>query len=142
MAKLPDSHEVALLLDKGVLTKDEAREILFSLETQEDRDRESLQSEIKFLRELVQRLASTPTQIIQTIKAVEKPYTNTPWYPPYVTWCANTSEWSTGDILTSTSGIMSYSTDAVNTMYAGGSGGGAYMVSSTNEPDFTSVKTF
>jgi len=58
LKELPETHEVAHLVKEGIMTKDEAREILFSQETEEDRTKKSLQDEIKFLRELVQKLSN------------------------------------------------------------------------------------
>ena len=57
LSKLPTPDEVRELVKDKVITQDEAREILFSQETEEERDKNSLESEIKFLRELVDKLA-------------------------------------------------------------------------------------
>lgn len=73
------------------MTKDEAREILLNFETEENRDAKSLQSEIKFLRELVEKLSTNRNQIVEVIKEVYTPYRQYPWYNPYITWCAATT---------------------------------------------------
>ena len=83
LGKLPSPDEVRELVKDKIITQEEAREILFSQETEEDRDKGSLKEEIKFLRELVQKLSNRST-IIETIKYIEKPYTNLGWYQPYV----------------------------------------------------------
>jgi hypothetical protein len=83
----PSSENLRELVKDGILNKEEARQILFSSETEEDRDKESLKSEIKFLRELVEKL-SNKGQIIATIKEVEVPvYKQYPWWEPYEIWC-------------------------------------------------------
>lgn len=132
LGKLPDPLEVADLVRQGILTKDEAREILFTQETQEDRDKESLQEEIKFLRQLVEKL-SNRTEIVRQIEYIEKPYRKYDWYEPYKFYCStNNAIYSTTG--TSTINLMAASSDA-NTANL------SYTVSSS-EPDFTSIKTF
>ena len=81
----PTSEMLQGLVSSGILTKDEAREILFNLEEQTDRDLESLKSEIKFLRELVEKLANTQ-KVVEIIREIENPYRRYPWYSPYYTW--------------------------------------------------------
>lgn len=111
LANRPTPAEVKDLHAAGLLTKDEAREILFSQETDDDRDKVSLQGEVKFLRDLVQRLATSPIQIIQTIKAIENPYTKLPWFSPYVNWAESTSN--------AMGGLQLYQTTTTgNTTYA------------------------
>lgn len=125
----PTPDEVSMLFTQGLLTKEEAREILFSLENDEERDKESLKEEIKFLRELVQTL-STKTQIIQQIEYVQKPYYQYDWYKPYLVYCNNT-------LLSSTAGS--------NTMtLTGGTGMSTAAYSYTNSADdsFTGITTF
>jgi len=104
LSKLPTSEEVISLVKDKIITQEEAREILFSQETEEDRDEESLKSEIKFLRELVDRL-STKNLIVETIRYIEKPYTKWGWYKPYEVWCGP-----------SNSGNITYLSD--NTIYS------------------------
>jgi len=82
----PTVEDINTLISTTIITKDEAREILFNSETDEDRDKKSLQSEIKFLRELVQKLSTNRSQIITTIKEVEVPYKRWDWYRPYCNW--------------------------------------------------------
>ena len=87
LSNRPTPAEVAELLTQEIINKEEAREILFSEETDEDRDKKSLESEIKFLRELVDKLSEDRSQIITTIKEVQVPYIKYPWYPQYQIWC-------------------------------------------------------
>lgn len=85
----PSSESLRELVKDGLLTKDEAREILFTAESKQDRDVESLKEEIKFLRDIIATLGKpTPATIIETIRVVEKPiYIERPWYKPYEVWC-------------------------------------------------------
>lgn len=87
----PTSENLRELVKDGILSKDEAREILFSSETEEDRDKESLKSEIKFLRELIEKLA-THQKVVEVIRGVENPYWRRwDWYNPYIVWCDGAS---------------------------------------------------
>ena len=87
LSKLPTPDEVRELVKDKIITQDEAREILFSSETQEERDKDSLQAEIKFLRELIAKLANSRTTIVKTIREVQKPWARWEWYRPYEVWC-------------------------------------------------------
>ncbi len=88
----PTSQALRELVKDKILSNEEAREILFSSESIEEnkdnRDIESLKSEIKFLRELVDKLSqNNNTKIIEVIKEVEKPWKQYPWYEPYRWYC-------------------------------------------------------
>lgn len=84
LSKLPTSDEVLALIKDGVITKEEGKAILFSTESEEERDEASLKAEIKFLRELVEKLANKQTdRIVETIRLVQKPYYGYGWYKPY-----------------------------------------------------------
>lgn len=88
LSALPTPQEIADLVASDILTKEEAREILISQETEEDRDKKSLQAEIKFLRELVQKLSDNrKPEIIRQIEVIEKPYFKNPWFEPYRFYC-------------------------------------------------------
>ena len=87
----PTSEMLRELVKDNILTKDEAREILFNLEEQTDRDIESLKSEIKFLRELVEKLANSQ-KVVKIIREIESPYYSYPWWRPYDTWCTNSNQ--------------------------------------------------
>lgn len=76
----PSTESLRALVKDGILTKEQAKDILFTEE--EDRDIESLKQEIKFLREVIEKLGDRP-QIVRLIK--DKDY-NYPWYSPYITW--------------------------------------------------------
>jgi len=92
LGKLPSVEEVTTLISNKIITQEEAREILFNTRTVEERDKNSLEAEIKFLRELVDKL-SNRQQIIETFRTIEvqKPnYPTQPWFKPYEVWCGNT----------------------------------------------------
>lgn len=144
----PTPDEVTELFKHGLLTKDEAREILFSLENDEDRTKESLQEEIKFLRELVQKLSSDRAQIVKTIEYVQVPYKKYDWYQPYQVYCSNGSgggrslggggggSGSGGGSLTGNNGIMYTTSGSASTLTA------SYSVGSKGDDSFTGISTF
>lgn len=84
LTKLPTTEELRELVKDKIISQEEAREILFS--EQETRDEESLKSEIKFLRELVDKISDKQT-VIKQIGYIQQPYYNYDWYKPYTTWC-------------------------------------------------------
>ena len=86
LGKLPTPDEVRELVKDKIITQDEAREILFSKETQEDRDENSLKAEIKFLRELVEKLSQSRDRIIEVVKEYKPTYIRYDWFSPYWNW--------------------------------------------------------
>jgi len=100
LGNLPTVAELQLLVNDKIITKEEQREILFKTEDAEDRDKKSLESEVKFLRELVEKLSnSKATTIIDTIRYIEKPYYRQPWYHYYDVWCGgNTTQIMDGSV--------------------------------------------
>mgnify|MGYP001567055766 CR=1 FL=1 len=117
-------------MSSGILTKDEAREILFSQQEETERDSESLKAEIKFLRELVEKL-SNRSQIIREVEIVKVPYYHYPWYQPYGIWCGGTI---------GTSGTATYATATGGTtgLMANATGGNG----SAQNCSFSDIKTF
>ncbi len=101
----PTTESLQNLVKDGILSKEEARQILFSLQTEDDRSDESLKSEIKFLRELIEKLSQSNTKVIEVIKTIEVPYKRCEWYPPYQIWCETTSP--LGDIQYATTNAVS-----------------------------------
>ena len=57
LSNLPTVEELRDLVKDKIITQEEAREILFRTETIEDKDIKSLETEVKFLKELVERLS-------------------------------------------------------------------------------------
>ena len=91
LAKLPTPDELRDLIAEKIITKEEARDILFK-EQEEGRDEKSLKNEIVFLRKLVEKLSQSNSQIITTIREVETPaYRTYPWYSMYDVWCGSTT---------------------------------------------------
>ena len=143
--KLPTPEELRGLVSDKIITQKEAREVLFKTETKEDVDVASLKAEIKFLRELVDRLA-TPMKVIESIRYVEKPYWNYGWFQPYAVWC---------DVGLGTGGNYSTYTDTsgATTIVGGGTFGANASINTVsaslhdqaatydNTP-FTEIKTF
>ena len=67
----PTSESLRELVKDSILTKEEAREILFSQETEKEVNEDQLKSEIKFLRELVDKLSNhNNVKIVEVIKEV------------------------------------------------------------------------
>lgn len=96
LSELPTGAEVAQLVKEGVLSKEEAREILFNQEDEEIREKKSLESEIKFLRDLVERLAKNEkSRLVEVIKEVQPIYIKQPWLYPYQNWCTLANNGST-----------------------------------------------
>jgi len=114
----PTSESLQSLVISGLLTKDEAREVLFNSETEEDRDKKSLESEIKFLRELVEKL-SKRSQIVEVIKEISVPYyQHYPWYEPYQTWCIATDTINPGTVTMDTGGNVDCSNCSINSNFS------------------------
>lgn len=87
LSKLPTPEELLQLVEAKIITNEEAKDVLFSTETEEDVQIADLQSEIKFLKEVVERLSQNQTpRIIEVIREVEKPWKYNPWFQPYHTW--------------------------------------------------------
>ncbi len=92
----PTAKSLQELVATSILTKEEAREILFSSENVEDRDKASYESEIKFLRDTVELLSKKDnSRIIEVIREVEiiKPYyLENPWNKHYGAWCGTDAD--------------------------------------------------
>lgn len=120
LSKLPTVDELLQLVKDKIITQEEAKEILFNEQTEEDRDKKSLEAEVKFLRELVTRLSNNQTtRIIETIKEVERPWKRWNWFGPYERWYT-------------TVGSGNYTLTATN----------ANVVGSNTASDFSDIKTF
>jgi hypothetical protein len=131
LSKLPTPEEVSKLVNDKIITHDEAREILFSSEEVEERDKKSLESEIKFLREIIERLSNDKNRIVEVIREVEKPiYIKTPWWNDYYTWCGGTTYYNATS--TPTFGVT-------NTAYSLNS---LDCTSTPSRDSFTAIKTF
>ena len=87
---LPTASEIADLVDSEVITKEEAKELLFN-DTQEDsRKVKALEEEVKFLRELVDTLAAKNNSwhtIVHEYRDYTPQYPY--WYKSYGTLMSN-----------------------------------------------------
>ena len=64
---LPDATEIASLVEQQVITPEEGRKILFSEKTDEEIENEqiaALKEQVKFLQNVVDKLASQPPQTV------------------------------------------------------------------------------
>ena len=121
MSKLPTADELRELVKDKIITQEEAREILFSEDTKKDRGADSFESEIEFLRKLVEKLSGN-NNIVTTIREIETPsWKRCPWYDSYIVWCNNAKT------------IANYSTATLQ-------GVTPPIVTTTN--NFTDIKTF
>lgn len=133
----PTVDEVRELLKEKVITKDEAREILFSLETEEDKDVEALEAEIKFLRQLVEKLSTSRTEIVERIRDVYIPYKKYDWYKPYDVWCSTANAIGGSYTTGTTSNQLMMSTSGSNNLKLS-----AVQASASPAASFSSIKTF
>lgn len=140
--KLPTSEEVIKLLEKELITKEEAREILFKEEVHEERDVTSYKEEIKFLRELVDKLSSDRTKVIETIKYLQPSYTGT-WIGPYASWGVLTSNGGSGGsyTLTSSASDLSLGSGTTTCAYSIDSTGSLATYTSASG-NFSDIETF
>jgi len=98
LGKLPTVEEITTLIDKKVITQEEAREILFNKKVEETRDIRSLETEIKFLREIIEKL-SQRERIVEVIKQIQPIYNTHPFYQPYQIWCGGIGTVTTSDLV-------------------------------------------
>lgn len=148
LSKLPTPEEIQVLVNDKIITKEEAREILFrEEEVEKDRDLDSYKQEIKFLRELVEKLSSSNrTVVYEYIQA--KPL-NYSWYQPYVIWCSSSSL-PNAYSLTSTgynysSGTATTGSTLASYNYSSGTASSTDQfsgISAQGSTDFTNIATF
>ena len=97
LSKLPTPDEVRELVKDKIITQEEARDILFKSDEEikevekqtKEKKVEELELEIKFLKELIDKLSNNNYyRIVQVVKEVNPPY---PFYEPYKVWCNETT---------------------------------------------------
>jgi len=88
----PTSESLRELVKDGILTKEEAREILFSLQDTDERSIDGFKLEIKFLRELIDKLVSDRTKVVEIIREREPYWKRYEWYQPYYAWSSNSNQ--------------------------------------------------
>ena len=122
LGKLPTPDEVLKLVNDKVITKDEARDILFKTEEVEEKSEDELKAEIKFLKEVIEKLSNGQySRIVEVVKDYYPIYPQQPWFQPY-------HRWSDGIVLCS----------STNGKITNGSGAGSGTAGATNCA-FTSI---
>lgn len=143
LGKLPTSNEVIELLKEKLITQEEAREILFNKENDDERDSDSLKSEITFLRGLVEKLSSGKgTTIYEYIYR----YPSSPWVQPYMNWCLSSSI-PNSTTITSGAGLSNAlcttgTFDGNQLLAQCGSGTGSASTECVSTTSFSDIKTF
>jgi signal-transduction protein with cAMP-binding, CBS, and nucleotidyltransferase domain len=89
LGKLPSVEEIQSLVKDKIITNEEAREILFSSQTEEEKDIKSLEAKINFLKEIIESL-SRGVSYREVIRGVPIYYKKYDWYYPTETWLCNT----------------------------------------------------
>jgi len=145
---LPNAGEIASLVERKVVTAEEARKILFSeVEMDEsDRDSKSYRSEIVFLREIISQLAKTSKEITTIIKEVPV-YKKYPWYEGYTTWAT----WGNNPLVGTTTSVDADATTlAMNSSgnpllseaYSCDASNGTLHLDVSTADSFKNIKTF
>lgn len=112
----PTLDDVTTMLDKGIISKEEARQILFS-ELEKDGQVKALEEQVEFLKDLIDRLSKQPPQVVW--KYVETYTPRNPW-PTYTSYASPIK----------LGGAVGYL--ASNTGASGGSFGGSVTLTSTS----------
>jgi len=113
LGKLPTPDEVLKLVNDKLITKEEARDILFNEESDE-RDEESLKEEIVFLRKLVDKLSEGKTTVIKEYIHSYPSYT---WTTPYLYCTTNSSNGGGTYTVGNSTGSATLTGTVSNTMY-------------------------
>lgn len=138
LSNLPTVEQIQGLVNCKLITQEEARSILLSEEMVEDRDEKSLKSEIKFLRELVEKLSNSGN-IVKYIETIRTPYYNYDWFQPYYYWCGG----PTSNITNADSGLTGFTTGISSGTNTFSNGTVAVACTSDQvESSFSAIKTF
>jgi hypothetical protein len=134
LSSLPTPTELTLLVEKELITREEAREILINEKDVTEPKSDELKSEIEFLRKLVEKLSSNQTskviEYIQTYPSIR------PWYQPYVTWCSpNNALYAAGNSINS---AQCTNLDGLATQPQGSNSNGTGY----GDTSFSSIQTF
>ena len=125
LSKLPTPSELAVLVHGKIITQEEAHEVLFETKDEYDLSKtEALESEIKFLRKIIDNLSSKPEQV-KIIKEYITKYEKYPWYQPYYSYCSAGS-----GVITTASTNGTYTIDN-STLSLGSVTGGTSLVTGT-----------
>lgn len=95
----PTPSDIALLVEKSIITKEEAKDVFFREDEKPKKatpsELESIKKEVELLRELVLEIGKKQPATIYPIiiREYEKTFwPSQPWTQPYITWCSsNTS---------------------------------------------------
>ena len=88
LSKLPTATELRELVKDKIITQEEARQILFSEDTKVEKSNKDLESEVKFLRELVDKLSENKvTEIVKYVEGYYPRYRRWDWFQPYYNYC-------------------------------------------------------
>ena len=101
LGKLPSVEELRELVKDKIITQEEAKQVLFSTETEESKDIKSLEAEIKFLKEIIESL-SRGVSYREVIREMPIYYRKYDWYTPTVTYLCgvNTDAGTSGTFTT------------------------------------------
>lgn len=114
LSKLPTVDELLKLVNDKIITQEEAKEILFNKETENERDNESLKSEIKFLREIIDNLSkNNKTTVVEVIKEYRPLWSGYNWYQPYASWFGDTGTISSVYTTSNLDSTMGLSTNRI-----------------------------
>lgn len=102
LSKLPTPSELAELVKNKIITQEEAYEVLFDQQTEEDVDADALKAEIKFLRKVVEDLSQSQSRTVTVIEKYIKQYPTYTWTQPYQIWCSTGAGVSTNSVYTAT----------------------------------------
>lgn len=105
LSKLPTVDELLKLVSDKVITQEEAKEVLFNEETETERDIESYKQEIKFLKEVIDKLGDRD-RIVTVVKEYVPHYITQPFYQPYYFY-ATSGLTNCGSLTTSGSNYLS-----------------------------------
>lgn len=127
LSDLPTGDEVASLVEQKVITTEEAREILFNEEKEDSNKVAALKEEVKFLRELCDKLAVKSNGWTTIVREYERYKPNYPyWYNTYAT--------ALGSGTTITGAVSTTGSNLINAMYsAQNTSGSTKLLSNLND---------
>lgn len=119
LAKAPTREDVTTMLDKGIITKEEAKELLFNL-TDEKEENKVLKEQIEFLKGVIEKLSNNqPAQTVIQHVHDWRPHVMTVPYRPYwisttggsgmlksATYTSNSNDYGTTTLVSSVAGML------------------------------------
>lgn len=116
LSEKPSGHVVAELVAQGVITKDEARSILFREEVKESDEIIALKEMVNALKEMVKDLLSRQNNVtlVPYTKVIEVPTRIKPYFDRYWTNSSGTTLGGYVDTTTSTSNGTTIYTMSIN----------------------------